>query len=786
MKHVQKGTWQKQDDAGRGFRPLSDAERALLAEHVPAPEGGRALDVGSGTGELAVELARMGYRVDAIDFTRGALVRARAEHPEAQGVRRLCLDIEHDPLPSPPEGKEGGYDLVTLRLSAAFIHARSRVLRALGAQLREGGAVVVITPVVEHTPRERRHLALDEDELSQITDGFEEAARFDAQGLAVLVLRGAGGSFTAVEKGRPAPQAVMGVAAVVTNASGDVLLGRSIRGMWELPGGRVEAGESVQAAVVRELAEETGLIAYEKDAHIITILHDDRLDMRRISPVIRVLGWEGEPALREPDTFSRWEWHPPHTLATLGRIFMPSAQALNAVWPGTLPGLPPIHSYPCATAVPPVPGEPAEATRLRARMADAVVATGRAPSLRVQSALREVPRHRFVPEAPLETAYDDDLAVVTVRESSGTALSSVSAAWLQADMIEGLRLEPGAVVYEAGSGGYNAELLAHVTGPTGRVVTGDVDPYVVHRTRRLTGEAGSGRVTAFRGDAALGAPAGLVPRGGFDGSVITYSVWDIAPAWRGQLTEGGRLVLPLEIGGYTRAVTFRRTGDVLHAERFTHCGFVRAQGEHARAVPVIGLLGGELRLRFEDRDPTPTQGLEEALRGPRHEVSTGVKMGGGFYFGSLQLYVATTLPGFCRLSAHREAGTGVTLIAKDGDAPAILGNASLAYLVHVRTRHGDSPAGKEWEWVVHAFGGQGPQLAAQLAATVRAWDRDVRDGGDPVLSVYPAGTPDRLLPVGDVVDRPLSRMVFGWPGRDVALHAPVEHGGTLTAAVEGM
>ncbi|MFD5193165.1 hypothetical protein ACFWMU_34520 [Streptomyces sp. NPDC058357] len=60
MKHVRKGTRQKHYDVGQGFRPLSDAERALLAEHVPAPEGGRALDVGSGTGELAVEPARMG------------------------------------------------------------------------------------------------------------------------------------------------------------------------------------------------------------------------------------------------------------------------------------------------------------------------------------------------------------------------------------------------------------------------------------------------------------------------------------------------------------------------------------------------------------------------------------------------------------------------------------------------------------------------------------------------------------------------------------------------------
>ncbi|MFE9339590.1 hypothetical protein [Streptomyces sp. NPDC007063] len=98
-----------------------------------------------------------------------------------------------------------------------------------------------------------------------------------------------------------------------------------------------------------------------------------------------------------------------------------------------------------------------------------------------------MPRHRFTPETPLSTAYDDDLAVVTPRDESGTALSSVAAAWLQADMLERVRLEPGMTVFEAGSGGYNAELMAGVIAPTGRVITVDLDPYVIHRTRRLTG-----------------------------------------------------------------------------------------------------------------------------------------------------------------------------------------------------------------------------------------------------------------------------------------------------------
>lgn len=782
MGYVVREQWQEHFADGKGFRPLGDSERALLAEHTPVPDGGgRALDLGCGAGGLAAYLASLGYVVDAVDFADSALARAREEHADAVGVSWICLDIERD---DPAELHEDGYDLITMRLMYLFVRDRSRVLRGLGGRLRPGGALVVITPTVEHTPDERRDIALDEDEISVLTEGWETVERLDADQLAVLVLRGPCHAGTrAAEKRPPTGHALTGALAVVTDEAGRVLLGRSARGMWEMAGGKSSGSESFETAAVRELAEETGLTADAADAHVVTMLVDDSHGVPRLTAVVRISAWSGTLTNPEKQLFDRWEWHDLHDLACIGDIFTPAAQALDAIWPGTIPGLPPVHSYPLAVGQPPVPGEPAEAVRLRRKMTDAVIAGDWAPSEPVREALRTVPRHRYAPEKDLTTAYDDDLAVVTRRDETGRATSSVSAAWLQADMIESLRLRPGAIVYEAGSGGYNAELLAHVTG--GRVVTGDIDPFVVHRTRRLTAEAGSGRVTPFQGDAALGAPTHLVPRGGFDGSMITYNVWDIAPAWREQLAEGGRLVLPLEIHGYTRAIAFRRSGDVLHARKFTHCGFVRAQGEHARNAPVVDLLGGELQIRFEDNAPASTQGLEEALRGPRHEVATGVTMGPNFYFGSLQLYAATTLASFCRLAAYRDKGTGVTEIAKDGDAPAILGDAGLAYLIHVQTRHGDSPAEKEWEWFVHAFGEQGPQLAEQLAATVRAWDRDVRDGADPVLTVHPADTPDRLLPAGDVLDKPLSRLVFQWPGRDGLLPAPVQRTEAVAAAVGG-
>ncbi|MGW7439859.1 methyltransferase, FxLD system [Streptomyces sp. NPDC054849] len=772
MEYAAREEWQQHYADGRGFRPLEDVERALLAEHVPAPGGGgRALDVGCGTGELAAHLTSLGYVVDACDFAGSAIDRARKEHADAEEVRWLRLDIERD---DPAELNGDGYDVITLRLVYPFLRDRSRVLHALGERLRPGGALVVITPTAEHTPEKQRGIALDEDEIRLLTTGWKQARRRDADGLAFLVLHGpCATDTTAVEKRPPTGHALTGALAVVTDPTGRVLLGRSTRGMWELPGGKTSGSEDFAAAAVRELGEETGLTASPDDAYVVTMLVDDSHGVPRLTAVVRIVAWSGTLTNRERMSFARWEFHDLHALACIGPVFTPAAQSLDAIWPGVIPGLPPVHAYPLVVDRPPVPGEPAEAVRLRRKMAEAVIAGDWAPSEPVREALRTVPRHRYAPEKDLKTAYADDLALVTRRDETGRATSSVSAAWLQADMIESLRLGPGTVVYEAGSGGYNAELLAHVVGPASRVVTGDIDPDVVQRTRRLTTEAGTGRVIAFRGDGAFGAPPQHVPRGGFDGSVITYNVWDVAPAWREQLAEGGRLVLPLEIGGYTRAIAFERRGDVLYGRRFTHCGFVPAQGEHARTTPVVDLLGGRLQVRFDDGHPVAVEGVEEALCGPRHEVATGVTMGSGFYFGSLQLYAATTLPGFCRLAAHGEKGAGSTRIAKGGDAPAILGGASLAYLVHVQTRqHGDGPAEQEWEWVVDAFGAQGPQLAEQLAATVRTWDREVRGGADPVLTVHPADTPDHRLPPGDVLDKRLCRLVVQWPGRDAVLPAP--------------
>lgn len=142
----------------------------------------------------------------------------------------------------------------------------------------------------------------------------------------------------------PAAQASLGVGVVVTDARGRVLLGLHPTGAWELPGGKVDPGESIEEAAVRELAEETTLMA-TGDVEVIGLLLDTLTStaLTRMTAVAVVRAFKGTPAVAEPDKIRRWEWTSPDRLPQ--PLFTPSAQALKT-WRPELPieeG--PLHRY---------------------------------------------------------------------------------------------------------------------------------------------------------------------------------------------------------------------------------------------------------------------------------------------------------------------------------------------------------------------------------------------------------------------------------------------------------
>lgn len=245
-------------------------------------------------------------------------------------------------------------------------------------------------------------------------------------------------------------------------------------------------------------------------------------------------------------------------------------------------------------------------TALRHGLADQLAAAGHIRTPAVDHALRTVPRHAFAPEVPLHTAYADDI-VATRHSDDGTVTSSISAPWLQADMLEAARIQPGHRVLEIGSGGYNAALIAELAGPNGQVTTLDIDPAVTDRATRFLRQTGYDQVRVVTADAEH-LPAGVVPDGGFDAIVVTVDTWDLP--WIDALAEGGRLVAPLRLHGYHWAIGFTKDKGALHSdEPLVVCGFVAMQGDgvwntNRRTVPGTGV-----HLSWEDGTPLPVDQL---------------------------------------------------------------------------------------------------------------------------------------------------------------------------------
>jgi protein-L-isoaspartate(D-aspartate) O-methyltransferase len=373
----------------------------------------------------------------------------------------------------------------------------------------------------------------------------------------------------------------------------------------------------------------------------------------------------------------------------------------------------------------------------------------------VAGAFAVVPRERFAPEALPATAYSARDVVVTKRDGEGRAVSSVSAPWLQAEMLEAARLGRGDRVLEVGSGGYNAAVIAEIVGSEGSVVSVDIDPWVTERAARFLAETGYSNVKVVLGDAEYAADE----YGPYDAILVTVGAWDCP--WGRLLAPGGRMVVPLIFSTITRSVTFVREGDRFVGLNPTVCGFVAMQGAGAHADQEAVLADGAVRLSIEGGSDLDAAALGQALAEARTELWTGVTVDRGEPFDTLSLWLATVEDRFGMIWA--DAGCAGDLIqpATRWHCPVLLTSDSFAYLTLREVHRDEERVG--FEFGIYGHGRRGAELAHQLRDHIRTWDRDRRRGPGPDFTLYPAQATVPPFTVGRVFPKRHTQLLMAWP-----------------------
>ncbi len=262
------------------------------------------------------------------------------------------------------------------------------------------------------------------------------------------------------------------------------------------------------------------------------------------------------------------------------------------------------------------------APALAAALADALRDRAGITRSDVLDAFRIVPRHVFVPGAPLAEAYTYDAVIPTHFDDSGVPTSSSSAPNIMATMLEQLDIAPGIRVLEIGAGtGYNAALLGRLVGGAGAVTSIDLDAATVAEAQEHLRVAGVTNVRVVTGDGWVGAPGGEV----FDRIVATVGVWEVSPYWFDQVRPGGVIVLPLWLRpGVQVSVALVRDDDGMHSGPLCSCGFMRLRGPHAGADAHVAVPGRRDHVdgsapdgwiaAFEGATPERVGALRELLR----------------------------------------------------------------------------------------------------------------------------------------------------------------------------
>jgi len=184
----------------------------------------------------------------------------------------------------------------------------------------------------------------------------------------------------------------------------------------------------------------------------------------------------------------------------------------------------------------------------------------------VLNAMKKVPRERFIPKDLEGSAYDD--CALPIGEGQ-----TISQPYMVAIMTEKLGLSGSEKVLEIGTGsGYQAAVLAEIAK---EVYTIERIPAIAERSQKIFDELGYKNIKVIVGDGTLGLPE----KAPFGGIIVTAGSPDIPKPLVDQLSDGGKLVIPVGETFEQTLTIVTKHGSKLDVERSIGCVFVPLVGK---------------------------------------------------------------------------------------------------------------------------------------------------------------------------------------------------------------
>jgi protein-L-isoaspartate(D-aspartate) O-methyltransferase len=184
---------------------------------------------------------------------------------------------------------------------------------------------------------------------------------------------------------------------------------------------------------------------------------------------------------------------------------------------------------------------------------------------RVLDAMRRVPRHRFVDIGALDLAYADRALPIGDGQT-------ISQPYMVAAMTEALKLHGHERVLDVGTGsGYQAAILAELAR---EVVTIERLPELAEAARARLESLGYRTVTVVVGDGSVG----FAESAPYDGILVAAASPRVPPSLKQQLTDGGRLVIPVGPPDQQRLTVVMRAADSFVETVQEGCVFVLLRG----------------------------------------------------------------------------------------------------------------------------------------------------------------------------------------------------------------